>query len=238
MRAAAQAASDAGVATHIHVAEDPCDRDVSNARHRRHLVDYLLETAIARDGAILAHCVHLSAEEIAKLAEAGCWFAHQSRSNQNNHVGHAKHVAAIPPERLLIGTDGIGGDMVAEAQAAYFKSRDAGSGLTPEGILRALSNNARFLGKTLNEPDLGTFEAGALADFIALDYRPATPLTAGNLAWHFIFQMGSRHVESAWIGGKRMLFERKSIHQADNPYYHLNLQAEAERLFAAIRAQA
>lgn len=237
MRAAAKAADAAGRPCHIHVAEAPGDRDVTNARYSARLVDYLIGEGIARPGTIIAHGVHLEPDEVARLAETGCWFAHQSRSNQNNHVGHAQNVLQnAPPDRLLIGTDGIGADMFAEGQAAYFKSSDAGSGLTPERVLQGLANNARYLGESLGEPKLGTLDPGAPADLIALDYDPASPLDAGSLAWHFVFQMGSRFVESAWIGGRLALDNRRPVLERERPDCRERLRAQAVRLFDAMRA--
>ena len=48
---------------------------------------------------------------------------------------------------------------------------------------------------------LGVLEAGAAADLVLTNYRPATPLTAENLAGHFLFAMGPEFVRDVMIGG-------------------------------------
>jgi cytosine/adenosine deaminase-related metal-dependent hydrolase len=48
---------------------------------------------------------------------------------------------------------------------------------------------------------LGVLEAGAAADLVLTSYHPATPLTANNLAGHFLFAMGPEFVRDVMIGG-------------------------------------
>src|SRR4029453_6047002 len=75
--------------------------------------------------ALLAHCVHLTEAEVAEAHVRGCWVAHNPRFNKTNGVGHAPPSAF---KRAALGTDGMDGDMLAEARAAYLRMRDAGRG--------------------------------------------------------------------------------------------------------------
>ena len=72
---------------------------------------------------ILAHGVHLTASERERAAEAGAWIVHNPRSNLQNAVGYA-NVATLGP-RVALGTDGMDGDLFAEARAAHLRGRDA-----------------------------------------------------------------------------------------------------------------
>jgi len=54
-----------------------------------------------------------------------------------------------------------------------------------------------------------TLDKGAAADLAVIDYRPPTPLTAGNLAGHFLFGMRSSMVESVMVGGTWVMKDRE-----------------------------
>lgn len=100
---AAGLADDLGVGVHIHVAEGIDDVEAG----RR------LE-ALARDNWLLVHCVHLDRQLPGTIA-------HNPRSNMNNSVGYAR--PAQRPNRVVLGTDGIGADMLEEFRLAYVASR-------------------------------------------------------------------------------------------------------------------
>ena len=124
--------------------------------------------------------------------------AHNPNSNMNNGVGYTPvaKFARLPQ----LGTDGIGADMWREARTAEFKSHDAGLPLPFGQSLQMLGQSARFASKCLGVK-LGVLEAGAAADLVLTNYRPATPMTAENLAGHFLFAMGPEFVRDVMIGG-------------------------------------
>ena len=90
---------------HIHVAEGVVDAD-AGAR---------LE-GLAQPDWLLAHGVHLDRPLPGTLA-------HNPRSNMNNSVGYANPAAW--PGRVVLGSDGIGADMLEEFRLAYARSREA-----------------------------------------------------------------------------------------------------------------
>lgn len=123
---------DCGV--HIHVAEDPCDEldarrrsEAAQAGKRNPTVTGLIERLdrcfLIQPDAVLAHCTHLPPPAIARVNEMGAYVAHNPRSNMNNAVGYAPVGAFASP--VMLGTDGIGADMLAEAQAAWMIGRHA-----------------------------------------------------------------------------------------------------------------
>ncbi len=78
---------------------------------------------------------------------------------------------------------------------------DAHKALPFERPLQMLGESARFASRCLGIP-LGVLEAGAAADLVLTGYRPATPLTAENLAGHLIFALGAEFVRDVMIGGQ------------------------------------
>ena len=120
LHAAAGLAADLGVGVHIHVAEGPDDAD-SGER-----LDML-----ARDDWHLVHCVYLDRELPGTIA-------HNPRSNMNNSVGYARPAAR--PNPIVLGTDGIGADMLEEARLAYVCLRNDDVLATPDTVWQWLDN--------------------------------------------------------------------------------------------------
>lgn len=69
---------------------------------------------------ILAHCIDLSDEEIAKLGAMHVNIAHNPSSNMNNAVGVTKVNKMLEQGiNLMLGTDGMSSDMVMEHKTLY-----------------------------------------------------------------------------------------------------------------------
>ncbi len=193
-----------GVGVHIHVAEDPVDARITRERFGRGLSEHF-EHADLLDvpGTILAHGTHLSDAEIEIVTgHEHLSLAHNPSSNMNNGVGYTPVAKFERPP--LLGTDGIGADMWREARVAEFKSHDAALPLPFGQSLKMLGASARFASNYLGVK-LGVLEPGAAADLVLTNYHPATPLTAENLASHFLFAMGPEFVRDVMIGGKWLL---------------------------------
>jgi putative selenium metabolism protein SsnA len=204
---------DAGL--HIHVAEDLCDVEEARAKDGMGVVERLAKHGALNSHTILAHGTHLGERDIKLAREAGAWLAHNPRSNMNNQVGYAP--VERFGERMVMGTDGIGADMFAETQFAFFKSRDARAGLGAEQWLRTLANNQRLATEAFGV-ELGSLEAGSAADLIVLEYHPPTPVTAGNLAWHLVFGISAAAVASVMVDGRFIIKNKRSVLDEDRIY--------------------
>lgn len=125
LAAAAGLAQDLGVGVHIHVAEGVDDRS-AGAR---------LE-ALAQDDWLLVHCVHLDRDLPGTIA-------HNPRSNMNNAVGYAR--PATRSNRVVLGSDGIGADMLEEFRLAYVAHRADDVTASPDTAWSWLSNGYTLL---------------------------------------------------------------------------------------------
>jgi cytosine/adenosine deaminase-related metal-dependent hydrolase len=190
IEAAADLARRRGAWLHAHVAEDGCDAGSFERLERAGAVGAKT---------ILAHGVHLSRSERERAAEAGAWIVHNPRSNLQNAVGYA-NVATLGP-RVALGTDGMDGDLFAEARAAHLRGRDA---YGPQGGIDAVKLVAAS--GRLAEEALGPRGD----DWVVLDYDPPTPLSDENLAGHFLFGLGARHVRDVVAGGEVIVEGGKS----------------------------
>jgi cytosine/adenosine deaminase-related metal-dependent hydrolase len=124
LEAAADMARRHNVGVHIHVAEGPDDSDAGN--RLQHL---------AEDDWLIVHAVHLNQTLKGTLA-------HNPRSNMNNSVGYAQ------PTRwsgdVILGTDGIGADMLEEVRLAYARHREFDLTASPEDAWSWLKNGEKF----------------------------------------------------------------------------------------------
>lgn len=171
LEAAAGLASDLGVGVHIHVAEG---RDDIEAGAR-------LEGLAAEDW-LLVHCVHLDRGLPGTIA-------HNPRSNMNNQVGYAG--PARFPNRVVLGTDGIGADMLEEARLAYVRLRESDVTESPDTVWGWLADGERLV------PEVAQ-------DAVVWNYDHA------DSAWHTAFTPGVRAVDVS-IGGRDIVKDGKAV---------------------------
>jgi putative selenium metabolism protein SsnA len=204
---------------HVHAAEDAVDAGA---------VTRLAALGALGEETLLAHGVHLGAEELALVREANAWVAHNARSNMLNAVGRAR-VAELGP-RVALGTDGIGADLFEESRAAYFRLREDDVGAGVDWPLARLAESARLAGRLFGEPLLGTLEPGAPADLIVLDYAAPAPLHEESFAGHWVFGLSSRAVRDVMVAGEWVVRDRR-LARVDQDELTRSARAETERLW-------
>jgi putative selenium metabolism protein SsnA len=237
LEACAGAAAAAGAGVHIHVAEDAADQRDALAGHGCTVVDRLAGAGVVTERAVLAHCVHVGPRERGILLGSGATIAHNARSNMNNGVGHSPVTGARPSgpagARIALGTDGIGGDMITESQAAFFRAREASLAAPPSWPLDRLAASSRAAGRVFGEPLLGRIVAGAPADITVLDYPAPAPVSAGNLAGHWIFGLSPRQVRDVLVAGELVVADRRST-RVDTARLTAGAAGQASRLWARL----
>ncbi len=198
LEAAAGLAADHGVGVHIHVAEGEVDAEAP--RRLRHLVD-------ARW--LVVHGVHLSVPPPAGLAEAT--LAHNARSNMNNAVGYAKPRAW--PGRVVLGTDGIGADMLEELRIAYVRAREDDLTTTPAEVWEWLEAGVALV------PE-------AAYDQVRWSYEGVED------PWKVAFTPGVRALD-VFVDGEQVLAEGRST-RVDPAEVRARAAEQAERLFSRL----
>jgi cytosine/adenosine deaminase-related metal-dependent hydrolase len=205
LRRMGELAAAAGVGVHIHVAEAPDDRRAVGEDPVRRLQ----RLGCLRPGSVLAHGVHLDADSLRRVADAGAWMTHQPRSNMNNGVGLAP-LADFPPDTAL-GTDGIGADLFAELQCGWWRGQDQGGGAWGmERWRQALAAGNRLAERTFGGR-FGRLQPGCVADLAVLDPVPGPPLRALDLAAALVFRFGSGMVRDVMVGGRWALRDRMPV---------------------------
>ncbi|HEY2748259.1 MAG TPA: amidohydrolase family protein [Polyangia bacterium] len=201
---------------HIHVAEDVVDA----RKDGRSTVAWLQARGLLDERTLLAHCVHVDDTDVARIRDAGASVVHNPRSNANNAVGYA-HPSRFG-DRLLLGTDGIGADMRAEAQFAFFAARDHGDPLDPGAVL---ARNRDFAA--------GLFGLEELGDSVTLDYASPTPIDDGNFGGHFLFGLGAARVRDVVVDGHVVVRDGVCIN-VDEERIYARAREVAARLWARL----
>lgn len=115
LREAGEMCRELGTPLHIHLAEGR--EDVLDARRRGYPgpLERLIQLDGLPAGSILAHGVHLSAEQVRMVEARHCWLVQNPRSNRGNNVGYPR--ALMASDRVALGTDGYPSRMDEEEEA-------------------------------------------------------------------------------------------------------------------------
>lgn len=154
-------------------------RGIATPPRGRSTIELLDRLGVLAARPLLIHCVDLDADDVRRIADAGCAVAHCPIANAK--LGHG--VAPYPAlraagVRLGLGTDGVGSnnrlDLLEEARFAALLHRAAQRSpdlLSAAELLRLCTlDGARALGL---ESRIGTLEPGKDADLCAVSLRGA-----------------------------------------------------------------
>lgn len=194
LESAAALADDLGTGVHIHVGEGPDDRDAARRLER-----------LATDDWLLVHCVELDRPLRGTIA-------HNPRSNMNNSVGYA--APDRRPNDIVLGTDGIGADMLEEMRLAYVALRAHDVSASPETPWSWLENGYSFFPECRD-------------DVVEWSYDHV------DSPWHVAFTPGIRAVDVTAADGERLLVDGRPT-RVDLDEVRAKAAESAQRLFAKL----
>lgn len=232
LRALSELADEFDTGVHIHLAEDGCDEEDALRRSGTRTAQRLSDAGLLRSRSIAAHGVHLELSELRLIQRQRTWLVHNCRSNMNNRVGRAP--VSMFGDRSVLGTDGIDQDMFAESRTAYFRARERTLEAYAEEYTEMLARGGDVASQFFPDP-IGALEPGSAADLMILNYDPPTPLTADNLAWHWMFAMTSQNVESVMIHGSWVI-RKGEFCGIDEEKIRAEAREEARRLWDRMEA--
>ena len=194
-----------GAGFHIHVAEDQCDVKHAQTRFHKSPVKRLCDLGVLDELTLAAHCVHVSAADIACLARCGVNVVHNPQSNCNSAVGAANLPGLLRRSVMVgLGSDGYSPRMWEEFMTALhvqkLRTRNPRAGHS-EAYAAALLNN-RAIAKKIWGWEIGRIERGARADLMLVDYYPPAPLRATNVFGHVLFGVAHAPLDSLIVNGR------------------------------------
>jgi hypothetical protein len=138
--------------------------------------------------------------------------AHNPRSNMNNSVGYARPAAR--PNRIVLGTDGIGADMLEEARLAYVRLREDDVMASPDTVWHWLENGYELF------PE-------ARQDTVTWSYDHA------DSPWRVAFTPGMRALDIVNGDGETLLRDGMPT-RVDAQEVRAKAAEQAQRLFALL----
>lgn len=200
---------------HCHIHETQFEVDESVKQYGMRPLERLNKLGLLNEKMMAVHMVHLTEEEIAMLARQKVHLVHNPNSNLKLASGvqplKALEIAGV---NTILGTDGAASnnrqDMFGEIRAAALLAKGVtGDPLTVSArtaLEMATVRAAKAMGR---EQDLGTLEAGKLADVVAvsLDTLECRPVYHADA--QLVYVAGREHVSDVWIGGRQVLKGRE-----------------------------
>ena len=205
---------------HIHVAETAGEVAEFSKKHGLTPVAFLEKIGFLSEKVMAVHCVHLTHEDIKLLAKYDVKVAHCQESNMKLASGSAPIVELQDAGVVVgLGTDGAASnnnlDMFDEMDsvAKYHKAvRNDPTVMEARTVVKmATSDAARVVGK---EKEIGSLEAGKIADVIIVDLKVPNLTPLYNVYSHLVYSAGGSEVDSAIINGK-LVMEKRRILTAD-----------------------
>jgi 8-oxoguanine deaminase len=221
-----------GLPLHTHLAETVEEDAYCLELYGCRPVDYLAELGWLGEDVWCAHCVHLSADDIASFAHEGVGVAHCPTSNLRLGAGVAPVRDLLDAGvRVGLGVDGSAsnerGDLGLEVKQALLVARGRG-GPAAMTAREALRIGTRGSAAVLRRDDLGSIEAGRCADLAVwrtdgLRLGGADDLVAG---WVF---SGPHRVDRLIVGGDEVVRDGRLV-RADEEEIAREHRVQAARL--------
>ncbi len=208
---------------HMHVHETATEVQTSLTEHGVRPIERLRRLGLINSRLLAIHATQLTGEEIELLADSHSSVVHCPKSNLKFANGICP-VAKLQQHQvnLAIGTDGAASnnslDMIEEMRFASLLAKvfsgQASEVSVRDALRMATINGARCLGL---EREIGSLEAGKLADITALDLNDANTVPVYDPVAQIVHAAGRNQVTDVWIDGRRVLHNRTltSIDEAE-----------------------
>lgn len=211
-----------GCGIHLHMACGPEDNELTLARYGT-TASVALEKAGFFNGRIhAAHCLDLSAEDIAVFARAeAASVAHCASAGLRS--GREAICPVVPLRQagvtVALGTDNVAAnnayDMIAEMRVAGLVASHREGRAQPissrELVRMATIEGAKALGL---EHEIGSLEAGKAADLVAIDISGPGYSNTPDVATLLIYSGSGRDVRQVWVAGERLVRDRQLTRRA------------------------
>ena len=225
-----------GIPIHIHLSETKGEVDTCREKFGVTPIALMNQIGLFDVPTLAAHCVHVTEDDIAIMAEKQVRVAHNPGSN----LKLASGIAPVPAMRKAgvvvgLGTDGASSnnklDMFAEMRLAALIHKAAS--LDPFAIKaeEALQMGTKDGAMCLGYDDLGELKEGYLADLILVD----------RSGWHWkprfnsislaVYAGNSMDVDTVMVNGK-VLMRHKELLTIDTEKLDYEVQRVTDKLYA------
>lgn len=205
------------VPVQIHLHETKLEIAASCEKTGQRPFERLETLGLVNTSLLAVHAVHMTDDEIARMAEAGVSIAHCPRSN----LKLASGIAPIANYRrngvnVSLGTDGAASnnvlDVLAEIRLAALLAKvtadDANTISAADALRMGTLDGARALGL---ERTIGSIEKGKWADFACIDLANLNSQPVYDVISQIVFTANASQVSDVWIAGKHQLDDGRLV---------------------------
>jgi 5-methylthioadenosine/S-adenosylhomocysteine deaminase len=207
-------AEDLGI--HIHLAESDEQVEVSRRNYGKTPVEHLAHLGLFEVPAIAAHCIAVSDDDIAILAQYGVVPVQCPQCHMKLGMGVTPVVdmlnAGIP---VALGTDGTGSNnnlnMLEEVQLAPLMQKLAQRDATALAGDTALRMGCAHGAQAMGFAKSGILKAGNAADLIVLDMRQAHLQPRHSLVGNLLYSAHAGDIVHSMVDGKWLMRDRRLL---------------------------
>lgn len=228
-----------GVMVHTHASENRTECELVQQENGLRNITYLDSVGLTGRHVALAHCIHLSNDEIKTLKATSTNVVHCPSSNLKLGSGIAPIVTLLEEGvSVSLGADGAACnnrlDMFTEMRtAALLQKALHGPEVLPAGraLRMATIDGARAMGL---DSEIGSLEVGKRADVavVRLDRLHATPVS--DVVSALVYSAGPDDVDTVIIDGELVMRER-SLKTLDEQQTIKDAQVQRQKLDADLR---
>lgn len=217
-----------GWGIHVHAAEDKADHENALKRGYDSVISRLDKFGLLNKNSLVIHGIYFQPQDIEIIKRTGAMLVHNPSSNANNRVGMTPS-DLIKSAKAGLGTDGMQGNMLAEAkEGTLIRSSHLSGEETNINYLELLFRNNPDIATRLFGRKIGRLEPGYRADLAIFDYVPKTKIHAGNWMGHVLFGMSKP--ADVMTGGEFKILDYKFLHINEAKILN-NARIQSERLW-------
>ena len=199
---------------HMHVHETAHEVNESVAKTGKRPLARLDALDLLGPTLAAGHMTQRTAEEIARLAEAGASVVHCPESNLKLASGFCPvHALLNAGVNVALGTDGAASnndlDMLGELRTAALLAKavsgDATAVPAHTALRMATLNGAKAMGL---EAEIGSLRPGKAADITAIDLSALSSQPVYDPVSQIVYTASREQVTDVWVAGKRLLANR------------------------------
>lgn len=219
---------------HIHLAETKGEVENCLKEYGKTPIALMEETGILQRGVLAAHCVHLTAEDIALMKKYDVRVAHNPGSNMKLASG----IAPVPELLkagvcVALGTDGASSnnnlDMLEEVNLAALLHKV--NTLDPLAVpaFESVKMGTEYGAKAVGLNNIGKLQAGYKADIVLFDLSAPQCYPRHDLVSLLAYSINGSMVDTVIVNGK-VLLEDKQFTSIDEEKIKYEANRCAERL--------
>ena len=198
---------------HIHACETKVEVENCLKKHGCSPIKYLEKFGLLTEKTMLAHCVHVTDEDIELIKKYKCRIATCPISNMKLKSGMMPHQKIIDKDiHITLGTDGSASnnslgmlqEMKVSALSAKIQAESSHAGSVDNVYKTATINGAQAFGI-----DAGIIKEGKIADFILVDLNHYLLLPNYNLISNMVYSAQNDCITDVFCDGEQIMTDRK-----------------------------